>query len=109
MNLDQFAGSSERLMQFAAEGHFTKAELADLLTAESRAAYLEACAAIEKAYTEACTAQKDPCLESGCASEGEICLQPVLRAGPEYQRACGVEWIKKFRNPQNRIDYGGMW
>jgi hypothetical protein len=102
--LNRFVGSPDRLMQFAEDGHLPKNTLADLLTAETRDSYLRTCGAIEKAYTEACTAQNDPCLESGCAVEGEICLQPLLRAGAEYQKACAAEWIKKFRNPRNRID-----
>jgi hypothetical protein len=61
---------------------------------------------IERRYTEACTAKNDPCLESGCSVEGEdeICLQPLLNAGIEYQKACAAEWIKLFRVPRNRID-----
>jgi hypothetical protein len=97
-------GSPERLMQIACEGRLPKQALAGLLRAESRQRYLKACADIERKYTEACTAKKDPCLESGCAVEGEICLQPLLRAGVDYQKACAAEWLKLFRNPANRID-----
>jgi hypothetical protein len=97
-------GSPERLMEFASEGLFPKRVLANLLSVERRSKYLEACAGIEKRYTEACTAKNDPCLESGCSTEGEICLQPILSAADEYQKACAAEWIKLFQIPMNRID-----
>ena len=92
------------LMAFAEEGRLPKQVLASLLTRESRQQYLDACAAIERRYTEACTANNDPCLEGGCAAEGEICLQPLLRAEVDYQKACTAEWMKLFENPANRID-----
>ncbi|MBI3265364.1 MAG: hypothetical protein HYZ58_19720 [Acidobacteria bacterium] len=102
--LDRYVGTPERLMKFAEAGHLPKRVLASLLAPERRQAYLEACTAIEKAYTEACTAKNDPCLESGCASEGEICLQPLLREEVDYHRACAAEWIKLFANRGGRID-----
>ena len=69
---------------------------------------LEACANIEKQYTEDCAAQNDPCLESGCSVvgvEGETCLQPLLMASLAYHKACAAEWMKFFRNPNARIDW----
>jgi hypothetical protein len=104
--VDNQVGSAERLMTFAGEGYLSKRVLAELLSIEQRQRYLDACAHIERRYTEACTARNDPCLESGCSVEGEdeICLQPILNAGPEYQHACGAEWLKRFRMPVNRID-----
>ncbi len=67
---------------------------------------MKACAAIERRYTEACIAKEDPCLESGCSVEGEdeICRQPLLNAGIEYQQACAAEWVRLFRASTNRID-----
>ena len=100
-------GTSERLMQFAADGHLSKDVLVNLLDLESRQPYLDACAVIEKKYTEECAAENDPCLESGCSIDqaaGEICLQPLVRAEIEYHKACADEWIKLFRRPRNRID-----
>ncbi len=104
--VDVRLGTPERLMKFAEEGHLPKRTLAALLTLDTRKRYLDVCATLEKGYTDACTAQADPCLESGCAVEGEdeICLQPLLRAGVEYQKACAAEWMKLFRTPTNRID-----
>jgi hypothetical protein len=95
----------EQLMAFAAEGHLPKHVLATLLAEDSRAAFLDACARIERGYTDACIAKHDPCLESGCSIEGgdEICLQPVLEAGIEYQKACAAEWVKLFRDPNRRV------
>jgi hypothetical protein len=84
---------ADRLILDAAEGRLSKLALADLLTAEKRQTFLDRCAAIEKHYTEECTASHDPCLESGCAVEGGICLQPLLRSENEYYRACGAVWI----------------
>lgn len=94
----------DRLMGFAAEGRLPKHVLMSLLAAETRPAFARTCAAIEKRYTEECTATKDPCLESGCAAEGEICLQPLLRAEDDYQRDCAAEWIKLFAIPSNRVE-----
>ena len=102
--VDRYVGTPDRLMEFAEAGHLPKGVLVNLLDMDSRQAYLEACAVIEKTYTEDCTATNDPCLESGCAVEGEICLQPLLRAGIEYHRACAAEWIKLFADPRRRID-----
>ena len=93
----------ERLMALAAEGRLTKHALATLLAVPPRQVFLDACAAIEKKYTDECAA-KDPCLESGCSMEGEVCLQPLLRAGTEYHKACAAEWIKLFADPRHRID-----
>jgi hypothetical protein len=104
--VDQRVGSPERLMTYAAAGHLQKSVLVNLLRVEYRQPYLRACAEIERHYTEACAAKNDPCLESGCSveGEGEICLQPLLNAGVEYQQACAAEWSKLFRLPANRID-----
>jgi hypothetical protein len=103
-HLDQRVGTPDRLMQFAADGHLGKAALLDLVTTDQRQAYLDACAAIEKKFTNDCAAANDPCLEAGCSVEGEICLQPLLRAGAEYHKACAAQWIKIFANPSVRID-----
>ena len=104
--LNQRFGSPERLMATAEQGELSKSTLADLLSTGARPTYLSACTAIERQLTEACTAERDPCLASGCSveGEGEICLQPLMRAGREYDRACAAEWIKLFRMRSNRID-----
>ena len=103
-DVDHCVATSEELIRFAEQGRLPKSLLVNLLDAEHRQGYLDACAVIEKKYTEDCTATNDPCLESGCSVEGEICLQPLLRAGIDYHRACGAEWIKRFADPRNRID-----
>ncbi len=89
---DRHVGTPDKLMVFAAEGRLTKQVLGSLLGADDRLAYRETCAVIEKQYTDDCAAKNDPCLEEGCAVEGEICLEPLLRAGPEFHRACGAAW-----------------
>ena len=94
---------ASQLLTYAEEGRLTKHALATTLLPEPRRRFLEACAAIEKQYTDDCAAAKDPCLESGCSAEGEICLQPLLRAGTEYHRACAVEWEKLFAHHENRL------
>jgi hypothetical protein len=99
---DQRVGSPDKLMTFAADGHLTKQVLGSLLGADDALAYLDACAAIERQYTADCAAKDDPCLESGCAVEGEVCLEPLLRAGPEYQKACGAAWRIVFEDPRHR-------
>jgi hypothetical protein len=88
--------TTPQLLKLAEEGRLTKHALATMLTPELRREFLEACAAIERKYTDDCCATNDPCLESGCSAEGEICLQPLLRAGSDYHKACAVEWTKLF-------------
>ena len=91
----------EQFMRRAEEGQVPKDALADMLEPSTRRAYLEACAAIERRYTEACDAAGDPCLESGCSIDhehGEVCLQPLLRAETEYQKACAAEWLKLYKS-----------
>jgi hypothetical protein len=93
--------TAEQLMALAGEGRLTKQELADLLAIDRRHAFLDACAAIEKGYTEEC-GSKDTCLEAGCSVNGEICLQPLLHAGSSYHKACAAAWLPIFRDPKNR-------
>jgi hypothetical protein len=91
---------SEQFMRLAEDGQVPKDVLAEMLEPESRGIYLQACAAIERRYTEACDAAGDPCLESGCSVDhqhGEACLQPLLRAETEYHKACAAEWIRLFK------------
>ena len=103
--LDRQIGSPERLMTFAADGQLSKAALASLLAIEARPRFLQNCARIERAYTDACRARRQPCLASGCSVEGEdeTCLQPLLEAGVEYRKQCAAEWITAFRAPANRV------
>jgi hypothetical protein len=93
--------TSEQFMRLAADGQIPKDVLAERLEPATRRAYLDACAAIERRYTEACDAEGDPCLESGCSIDhehGEVCLQPLLRSDAEYQKACGEEWLKVYQS-----------
>jgi hypothetical protein len=92
----------DELIAMATEGRFTKSELASFLAIENRQPFLDACARIEKAYTEECAAKHDPCLVSGCSAEGEVCLQPLLHAGSAYFKACAAEWLPIFRDAKNR-------
>lgn len=98
--------AAERLMTSALDGHLSKHELARYLTTDAQRGFLAACAQIEREYTEACTNRRDPCLESGCSVENAegICLQPILRAGDEFHRACAAEWVNWYRDPANRAD-----
>jgi len=76
--------------------------LVALLDAPTRRLFLDACGRIEKAYTAECAGKNDPCLESGCAIDqaaGEVCLQPLLRAGRDYDAACAAEWVKLVERP----------
>jgi hypothetical protein len=95
-------GTPERLMTLAAMGRLTKQTLAGLLVEPPRQEFLHACAAIEKKYTDECAAGKDTCLDAGCSMDGEVCLQPLLRAGAEFHKACGGAWVKLFANQANR-------
>jgi hypothetical protein len=92
----------EQVMTYAIEGRLTKHALASLLTLDARRSFFTACAAIEQKYTNDCRDLNDPCLASGCSAEGERCLQPLLRAGTDYHKACGAEWAKLFANRGNR-------
>lgn len=102
--LEQLMGTPDRLMAFAEAGLFSKRALASLLALGRRRAFLDACAAIEERYTLGCAPATGACLEDGCAAEGEICLQPLLAAEADYQRACALEWARWFAVPANRIE-----
>lgn len=92
----------EELIAFAREGRLSKPALATLLTVKARRPFFDACAAIELQYTDACRAKNDPCLESGCAAEGERCLNPILEAGADYHKAIGAAWAPLFADAANR-------
>jgi hypothetical protein len=102
--METHAYTAEQVLTLAVEGRFSKAELAEFLATECRKPFLEACARIEKKYTEDCTAKGEPCLESGCSVEGETCLQPLLHAGSGYYKACAEAWLPIFRDVKNRAD-----
>ena len=92
----------EEVMTCAKGGGLSKDALASLLTARARRPFFGACAAIELKYTEECRASNDPCLESGCSANDERCLEPLLRAGTDYCKACGAEWATLFADIANR-------
>jgi hypothetical protein len=96
-------GDPRRLMKLAEEGRLSKAVLATALAPGYRDAFLDACAAIEKRVTEACAAKGDFCIGSECAVEGEVCLEAILDAEPDFSRAVGAEWIAIFADPNHRI------
>lgn len=101
----------QQVISYALQGRLPKSALARLLTARARGPFYDACGSIESKYTEACRAIGDPCLESGCSAEGERCLQPILAAELEYDRACGAAWAPLFadaanRHPSWRVDFG---
>ena len=91
----------EDVIRLAIGGRLSKHALGSLLTSSARRPFSEACAAIELKYTQDC-AVKDTCMEAGCSAEGERCLQPLLRAGTDYYKACGTEWAKLFADAANR-------
>jgi hypothetical protein len=96
----------EQVMAWAIKGRLAKHALASLLAPESRRGFLNACAVIERSYTDACAAAKDPCLESGCSCVGDVCLQPLLRSSTEYHSRCGAEWARLFAE---RVNRDGSW
>ena len=100
--MDDALETPEHLVARAAEGRLTKHALATRLASRPRQVFLDACAVIERKYTDDC-ATKDPCLDAGCSMDHEVCLQPLLRAGTAYHKACAVEWAKLYANPQNRL------
>ncbi len=102
--MDAKTQTAERLMAQAAEGRLTKDEMAAFLAIERRRPFLDACADVERQFTEDCTLPNGPCLESGCAAKGEVCLQPLLHAGSAYYKACAAAWLPIFREPKNRAD-----
>jgi hypothetical protein len=101
---DAHLGSPEKLMTFAITGSLPKESLTNLLASDRRASYRDACVAIQKTYTDQCAPTNGPCLESGCALEGEVCLQPLLRAGTAPRKAYAAEWVKLFSDARNRVD-----
>ena len=90
--------SVAQLMDLSAEGMLDKDALAQLLPPEPRDAFLAGCAQIERDFTRACAAHGEFCLASGCALEGESCLNALLNAGPDYNKACGRIWLPLFRS-----------
>jgi hypothetical protein len=104
LNTDSGGVTPTELMTLAGDGLYSKAALARLLTPEASDEFLAACGAIEVKLTEECTATDDPCLEDGCAMEGEVCLQAILKTGTRYSKAYATEWIAVFSNPANRIE-----
>jgi len=92
----------QQVIAYALQGRLRKATLASLLTARARHTFHDACSTIEMRYTEACRASGNPCLEAGCSAEGERCLEPILRAGAEYDSACGAAWAPLFADAANR-------
>ena len=89
--------SSPELMDVTAEPMLNKDTLAELLPAETRAAFLAGCAEVERNLTHACAA-KGGCLESGCALDGESCLNAVLNGAHEYNKACRELWLPLFQS-----------
>jgi len=98
-----YLGSPDRLMTVAREGRLSNFMLASLLESDSRQQFLNACAALEKRFTAECPAHGDTCLADGCAMDGEVCLQALLKAGSAFQQACAREWIQLFKVEKNRI------
>jgi len=90
--------SSAQLIGLAERGMLDKAAMADLLAEEPRSAFLAECAKVEREFTRACAAHGETCLPAGCALEGEACLNALLKAGPEYNKACGRIWLPLFRS-----------
>lgn len=91
-----------QLMELAEEGCLPKTAMANLLEPDARWTFLEACAQVEKDFTARCAAKGDFCLASGCALEGEACLDALIQAGPEFYRACARAWLPLFRKRENR-------
>lgn len=95
--METLTHTPEQLVTLAADGRFSKNELAGFLPLENRQAFLGACARIEMKFTEECAAKKDPCLGSSCSCEGEICLQPLQHAESAYHKACAALWLPLYR------------
>lgn len=86
----------------AIAGRLSKQALAGLLAPEARRVFYDGCSRIEQGYTSGCRDMNDPCLDSGCAMAGEACLQPIQRAGSEFDKACAAEWATLFADDANR-------
>jgi len=99
---------ADQLMALALRGGLAKDALARTLTPASRQAFLAACGRIERRYTEACASANDPCLESGCSCEDEVCLQPLLRAETDVRKAYGAAWVTLFGDPANRDPFWAL-
>jgi len=96
---------ADQTMAHAIGGRLAKDALARMLNPSSRQVFLAACARIERRYTEACASANDPCLESGCSCEDEVCLQPLVCADAEIRRAYGADWATLFADPDNRAPF----
>jgi hypothetical protein len=104
--LERCVATPEAVMAFARGHRLQKAELAKLVIPQKRAAYLEACAAMERRITGACRDRRDPCLEDGCAFEenGEACLNAVLSSSDRTRLGWVDLWIDLFKDVANRIE-----
>jgi hypothetical protein len=98
-----YLGSPDRLMTVAGEGHLSKFALASVLESDSRQQFLDSCAVLEKRFTADCPAHGETCLADGCAMDGEVCLQALLKAGSAFQQACAAEWTQLFKVERNRV------
>lgn len=96
--------SAGQLMRRVEAGELSKTEMADLLSSDPRWSFLQACGEVERRLTMLCAAEGHNCLESGCALQGEACLEALLNAGPAYQQACGRIWVPLFSDPRNRVE-----
>jgi hypothetical protein len=104
VNAEGHPRTSAELIESAEHGLCSKAELAELLAPDARHAFLDACAKIERRFRDECAGHGDLCLESGCAMEGEACLDALLKAGPAYPIAYGRAWTAIFSDPRNRAE-----
>ena len=93
--------SAAQLIEFAERGMLPKREMACLLPEDLQATFLAQCGAVERAITDECTAHGEHCLASGCALEGEVCLNALLNAKPSYNTACAQIWIPLFRSSKH--------
>jgi hypothetical protein len=98
-----YLGAPERLMSVAGDGHLSKFALASVLESDSRQQFLDACAVLEQQFTADCPTHGETCLADGCAMDGEVCLQALLKTGSAFQLACAAEWIQLFKVEGNRI------
>ncbi len=103
---DSIVGTPEKLMEFARKDGLSKAAMTALLDPGIRQAFLTLCTIFEKGATGECGANRDPCLESGCAFEGtdETCLNAILLSQGKCLRECVDVWAYKFQDPANRIE-----
>ncbi len=92
------------LMLIVYTGRSSTTALASTLRLEARKTFYDKCTVIQRSYTVRCGSGV-PCLPGGCSMDaGEICLEALTNAEPEYSMRVFEAWRAIFDHSENRTD-----